>query len=430
MLRAACIFIACRPGALSFPPSRAGDRLPDTIIIVGAGHAGTQGAEALRREGFTGHIVLIGAEPHLPYQRPPLSKKLLAGELEFARALLKPASFYEQSHVELRLGTRVSGISCAEHQVTLSDGGRLEYQRLLLCLGSRGRPLAVPGAELAGVFELRTLDDMNGLRSRIRPGARLVVVGAGYIGLEVAATCLQLGLDVTVLEMTERAMGRVVAPQLSAFYAAEHAARGVKLHFNTLVSTIAGDTEVREVVCADGRRFPADAVVVGIGILPVTDIALAAGIACDNGIVVDEHCRTSAPDVFAAGDCTNHPSPRYGRRVRLESVDHAFEHARSAAANMLGKNIVHDKVPWFWSDQYDLKLLIVGLSQGYDQCALRGDPAARSFCLCYLRNGELIALDAVNDAKNYMAARKLIAERVRLDAGRIADTSIPLRDAH
>ena len=404
--------------------------MPDTIVIVGASHAGAQGAEALRKEGFAGRIFLIGAEPHLPYQRPPLSKKLLAGELEFERAVLKQASFYEHARIDLKLGTRVTEILSAAHQVTLSNGEKLAYDRLLLCLGSRSRPLEVPGTNLAGVFELRTIDDVQGMRRHFRPGARLVVVGAGYIGLEVAATCRQLGLDVTVMEMTERAMSRVVAPPLSAFYAEQHAAHGVKLHFNTTVSAFAGDSAVREVVCTDGRRFPADIVVVGIGILPVTDIASAASIACDNGIVVDEYCHTSASDVYAAGDCTNHPSPRYGRRVRLESVDNAFEHARSAAANMLGKNVVHDKVPWFWSDQFDLKLLIVGLSHGYDQCVLRGDPATHSFCVCYLRGGELIALDAVNSAKDYMAARKLIAERARLDVARIADAAIQLKDAH
>lgn len=411
-------------------PAARGTDLPDTIVIVGASHAGAQGAEALRKEGFAGRIILIGAEPHLPYQRPPLSKKLLAGELQFERAVLRQASFYEQARIELKLSTRVTGIRPTAHEVILSDGETLAYDRLLLCVGSRSRPLDVPGMRLAGVFELRTIDDVHGMRRQFRPGARLVVVGAGYIGLEVAATCRQLGLDVTVIEMTERAMSRVVAPPLSAFYADQHAARGVKLHFNTTVSAIAGDSAVREVVCSDGRRFPADIVVVGIGILPVTDLASAAGIVCDNGIVVDEYCRTSAGDVYAAGDCTNHPSLRYGRRVRLESVDNAFEQARSAAANMLDKPAVHDKVPWFWSDQYDLKLLIVGLSHGYDQCVLRGDPAAHSFCACYLREGELIAVDAVNSAKDYMAARKLIAERARLDASRIADATIQLKDAH
>ncbi|HEY4645457.1 MAG TPA: FAD-dependent oxidoreductase [Steroidobacteraceae bacterium] len=402
--------------------------MADTMVIVGAGHAGAQGAESLRREGYDGRIVLIGAEPHLPYQRPPLSKKLLAGELPFERALIKSVAYYEQARIELRLGARAQALDCREHRVTLAAGDTLTYDRLLLCPGSEARQLTVPGVDLNGVFYLRTVDEVDAIRARCRPGARLVVVGGGYIGLEVAATCVKLGLDVTVLEMMDRVMNRVIAPEVSAFFAAEHANQGVKLHCNTAVAAIAGDGAVREVVCGDGRRFGADLAVIGVGIVPVTNLAAAAGIACDNGIVVDEYCRTSVPDVFAAGDCTNHPSRRYGRRVRLESVDNAFEQARSAAANMLGKTVVHDKVPWFWSDQYDLKLLIVGLSQGYDRCILRGDPATRSFSACYLRAGELIALDAVNGPKDYMAARKLIADRARPDPARLPDPSIALKD--
>jgi 3-phenylpropionate/trans-cinnamate dioxygenase ferredoxin reductase subunit len=398
------------------------------MVIVGAGHAGAQGAESLRREGYDGRIVLIGAEPHLPYQRPPLSKKLLAGELPFERTLIKSAAYYEQARIELKMGTGVQSLDCREHRLTLDNGEALAYERLLLCPGSEARRLTVPGAGLEGIFYLRTIDEVEAIRARCRPGARLVVVGGGYIGLEIAATCVKLGLDVTVLEMMDRAMNRVVAPEVSAFFAAEHASHGVKLHCNAAVSALEGDGHVREVVCGDARRFAADLVVIGVGIVPVTGLAAAAGIACDNGIVVDEYCRTSEPDVFAAGDCTNHPSIRYGRRVRLESVDNAFEQARSAAANMLGKATIHDKVPWFWSDQYDLKLLIVGLSQGFDRCILRGDPAARGFSACYLREGELIALDAINSPKDYMAARKLIAERARPDPARLPDPSIALKD--
>jgi 3-phenylpropionate/trans-cinnamate dioxygenase ferredoxin reductase subunit len=402
--------------------------LAETIVIVGSGHAGAQGAESLRREGFEGRIVLIGAEPHLPYQRPPLSKKLLAGELPFERALLKSAAYYEQARIELRMGTRVQAIDCRDHRIVTDDGTALAYDRLLLCTGSEARRLIAPGVDLDGVFYLRTIDEVEAIRARCRPGARLVVVGGGYIGLEIAATCLKLGVDVTVLEMMERVMNRVVAPEVSAFFAAEHIAQGVKLHCSTAVAAFEGDGVIREVVCSDGRRFAADVVVIGVGIEPVTGIAAAAGIACDNGIVVDEFCRSSDPDVFAAGDCTNHPSLRYGRRVRLESVDHAFEQARSAAANLLGKNVIHDKVPWFWSDQYDLKLLIVGLVHGYDRCVLRGNPATRSFSACYLHDGELIALDAINNPKDYMAARKLIVERARPDPARLADSAIALKD--
>ena len=400
----------------------------DSIVIVGAGHAGCTAAETLRREGHQGRLVLVGAEKHLPYQRPPLSKKLLAGEQTLDRLFLKQQTFYEQARIELRLGTAVTAIDCAGHCVTLAGGEPLEYSRLLLCLGSEPRRLDIPGATLPGVFYLRTVDDVEHIRAHCRPGARLIVVGGGYIGLEVAATCRSLGLEVTVLEMADRVMNRVVAPVLSDFFVEQHAAHGVQIHCNTRVSAFGGTNAVSEVLCNDGRRFAADIVVVGVGVVPVTRLAAEAGIACSDGIVVDEYCRTGVEDVFAAGDCTSHPSPHYGRRVRLESVDNAFEQARSAAANVVGRASVHDKVPWFWSDQYDLKLLIVGLSQGFDELVVRGDPASRSFTVCYLRAGELIALDAVNHPKDYMAARKLIAERARPQPARICDAAISLRD--
>ncbi len=402
--------------------------MPDNVVIVGAGHAGAAAAEALRREGHQGRIALIGGEQHLPYQRPPLSKKLLAGEQTLERGLIKSAGFYSEARIELRLGSAVAALDCAAAKLTLADGSGVDYDALLLCTGSEPRRLSIPGADLDGVFYLRTADEVEAIRARCRPGARLVVVGGGYIGLEVAATCRKLGLEVTVLEMAGCPMNRVVARVVSDFYADQHRAHGVRFHCNAAVTELAGDGSVREVVCGDGTRHPADLVIVGIGVVPVDRLARDAGIACDDGIVVDELCRTSAPGVFAAGDCTNHPSPRYGRRVRLESVDNAFEQARSAAASVTGRGVPHDKVPWFWSDQYDLKLLIVGLSQGHDAVVIRGDPANRSFSACYLRGGELIALDAVNSAKDYMAARKLIAERARPDPARLADPAVALKD--
>lgn len=401
----------------------------ESIVIVGAGHAGAAAAESLRREQFEGRITLIGAELHLPYQRPPLSKKFLAGEQTLERGLIKSDAFYAQQRIELRLGTRAGELDCGRAQLTLADGSTVAYDALLLCTGSEPRRLTVPGEDLDGVFYLRTVDEVDAIRARCRPGARLVIVGGGYIGLEVAATCHKLGLDVSVLEMADRVMNRVVAPVISTFYASEHATHGVRIHCNTAVTALAGDSGVREVVCADGRRFAADLVVIGVGVLPADRLARSAGIACDNGITVDEYCRTDVEHIYAAGDCTNHPSPRYGRRVRLESVDNAFEQARTAAANVAGKQLAHDKVPWFWSDQYDLKLLIVGLSQGHDALVVRGEPSGRTFSVGYLRAGELIALDAVNCPKDYMAARKLIAERAHPDPARLADPAIALKDA-
>jgi 3-phenylpropionate/trans-cinnamate dioxygenase ferredoxin reductase subunit len=257
---------------------------------------------------------------------------------------------------------------------------------------------------------------------------RVAIVGAGYIGLECAATFRKLGLDVTVIEMMDRVMNRVVAPEMSAFYQSEHAGHGVTVLTDRKVHRLLGNGSVHAVECSDGTQVPADLVIVGIGLVANTALAESAGLACDDGIAVDEHCRTSDPDIYAIGDCCSHPSPRYGRRIRLESVDNAFEQAKSAAANICGKPTPHDKTPWFWSDQYELKLQIVGLSQHYDRVVLRGDPAKRSFSCCYLRGRELIALDAVNHAKDFMAARKLIAERARPDPAKLADDGIGLKD--
>jgi 3-phenylpropionate/trans-cinnamate dioxygenase ferredoxin reductase subunit len=367
-------------------------------------------------------------EPSLPYQRPPLSKKFLGGEMQAERLPIRPASFYESIRCELVLGNPVVAIDAAAHTIRLSDGGSLGYDKLVLAVGGHARPLPVPGADLPGVHVLRTMADVQAIRARAMPGVRVAIVGAGYIGLECAATFRKLGLDVTVIEMTDRVMCRVVAPEMSRFYLAEHASHGVNVLTDHKVQALLGDGSVHAVECDDGTQVPADLVIVGIGLVPNCALAEAAGIRCDDGIAVDEHCRTSDPDVYAIGDCCSHPSPRYGRRVRLESVDNAFEQAKSAAANICGKPTPHDKTPWFWSDQYELKLQIVGLSQQYDKVVLRGDPASRSFSCCYLQGGELIALDAVNHGKDFMAARKLIAERVRPDPAKLADDALPLKE--
>ena len=403
----------------------------ERIIIVGGGQAAVQAIDTLRRKGFTGKIILIGDEPWLPYQRPPLSKKYLAGALERERLLLRPAHFYESHSVETRLGRRVEEISRREQRLQLDDGSAVAYDALLLATGSRPRPLAAPGTDLDGVHFLRTIADVAHIRAEWTPGKRLVIVGGGYIGLEVAATARELGLDVTVLEMADRVMNRVVCPQISAFYEAEHARHGVRILCNSRVRALAaapGSRRVRAVVTADGEEHAADGVVVGCGALPADELAVAAGLACENGVVVDDRCRTSDPVIYAAGDCTSHPSLRYGRRLRLESVDNAFEQGASAALNMLGVEAVHDKVPWFWSDQYDLKLIIIGISQGYDTVVMRGDPASHTFSACYLRGGELISVDTVNSPRDQIAARKLIAARARPNPDKLADPAVPLKD--
>ena len=403
--------------------------MQDTIVVAGGGHAAAQVVDSLRRDGYAGRLVMACGEPTLPYQRPPLSKKFLGGEMDAERLPIRHGAFYESIHCELALGNPVVGIDAAARKVKLSDGGSLAYDKLVLAIGGHARPLQCGGADLPGVHVLRTMADVQAIRARVRPGVRVAVVGAGYIGLECAATFRKLGLDVTVIEMTDRVMNRVVAPEMSGFYQAEHAAHGVNVLTERKVQGFLGDDSVHAVECTDGTQVPADLVVVGVGLVPNCALAEAAGIKCDDGIAVDENCRTSNPDIYAIGDCCSHPSPRYGRRIRLESVDNAFEQAKTAAANLCGKATVHDKTPWFWSDQYDLKLQIVGLSQHYDRVILRGDPATRSFSCCYLRDGELIALDAVNHAKDFMAARKLIGERARPDPAKLADDAVPLKEA-
>jgi 3-phenylpropionate/trans-cinnamate dioxygenase ferredoxin reductase subunit len=400
-----------------------------TILIIGGGQAGAQAIDTLRREGFGGRLVLIGDEPELPYQRPPLSKKFLSGEMAADRLLFRHRSFYDEHRVELRLGRRAVRLDPAARQVELADGETLAYDRLLLCLGAQSRRLTCPGAALAGVHYLRGLADVPPIQAGFKPGAKVLIIGGGYIGLETAATCRKMGCEVTVLEMADRVMNRVVAPSVSQYFAGEHGTHGVAIICDTRVIRLEGAGRVERVVCADGSDHAADLVIVGVGAVATTELASAAGLACDNGIVVDEYCRTSDPAIYAAGDCTNHPSLRFGRRVRLESVDNAFEQAKTAALNMLDRAVAHDRVPWFWSDQFDNKLLIVGLSQDYDAQVLRGDPASRSFSVCYLKGRELLAVEAVNHSKDYMAARKLIAERALLRVDRLADSELALKDA-
>jgi 3-phenylpropionate/trans-cinnamate dioxygenase ferredoxin reductase subunit len=400
-----------------------------TILIIGGGQAGAQAIDTLRREGFGGRLVLIGDEPELPYQRPPLSKKYLSGEMPADRLVFRHRSFYDEHRIELKLGRQAVRLDAAARQVELADGEKLTYDRLLLCLGAESRRLTCPGADLPGVHYLRALADVAPIQAGFRPQARVVIIGGGYIGLETAATCRKMGCEVTVLEMADRVMNRVVAPSVSQYFAEEHRAHGVTIICDTRVVCLEGRERVEHVVCAGGTRHAADLVIVGVGAVATTELARAAGLACDNGIVVDEYCRTSDAAIYAAGDCTNHPSLRFGRRVRLESVDNAFEQAKTAALNLLDKPVAHDRVPWFWSDQFDSKLLIVGLSQDHDRQVLRGDPASRSFSVCYLKGRELLAVEAVNHSKDYMAARKLIAERALMRLDKLADSELALKEA-
>ena len=401
------------------------------IVIVGAGQAAAQAVDTLRRKGFQGGLALIGDEPVPPYQRPPLSKKYLAGSLDRERLFIRPAHFYADHKVETHFGKRAVEIERAEQRVRLDDGTSLAYDKLLLATGSRPRPLTVPGADLEGVHFLRSIADVEKIRAEFGVGKRLVVIGGGYIGLEVAATAREMGLDVTVLEMAERVMNRVTCPEMSAFYQSAHAKHGVRIVCNACVDGLVAhpnSKRVRAVFCKESGEYPADIVIVGVGVHAADDLAKAAGLECTIGIVVDEFCRTSDASIWAAGDCTSHHNFHYDRRMRLESVDNAFEQATSAALNMLGTPTKHDKLPWFWSDQYDLKLIIVGISIGYDQVVMRGDPASRSFSACYLRAGELISMDTVNSPKDQMGARKLIAAHARPDPAKLANPAVLLKD--
>lgn len=399
------------------------------VIIVGAGHAAGQAVASLRNEGYEGSITLIGDEPYIPYQRPPLSKKFLAGELDIERVYFKPVAFYEKSNAEILLSTRVVKIERAEKQVHLDDGTTRAYDRLILATGSRVRELTIPGADLDDVFYLRTIADVETIQAKFNQGGKMVIVGGGYIGLEIAAVAVKRGLDVTVLEMAPRVLARVVDPIISTFYTKMHTQEGVKIETGVAVSSFEGEGKVERIVCADGTKFDADFVVVGVGIIPNVELAQEAGLEVENGIVVDELCRTDDPDIYAIGDCTNHPNELLGHRLRLESVHNALEQGKTAAAHICGKEKPYAQIPWFWSDQYDLKLQIAGLSGGYDEAVVRGNPEAdRSFAVFYLREGVMIACDAINRAPEHMMSRRLIAAKAKIPAARLADESIKMKD--
>jgi len=398
------------------------------VVIVGAGHGAGQVVASLRQKKFDGKITLIGEEPWYPYQRPPLSKKFLAGELPAERLYFKPESFYDEPNISVHLGTRVVSIDRNSHQVTTADTEHFDYDYLVIATGSRPRKLAIPGSELAGVHYLRGISDVDAIRRDMGEGRRVAIIGAGYIGLEVAAVTRQLGYDVSVVEMADRVMNRVVSPVVSDFYQAEHAAHGVNLILSTALEMIEGDSRVNAVRTDGGNSLPADLVIAGIGIVPNTELAASAGLEVNNGIVVDARCRTADPNIYAVGDCTSHPNSIYGRRVRLESVHNALEQAKTAAANICGETVEYSQVPWFWSDQFDLKLQIAGLSEGYDEVVVRGQPAARSFSCLYLRDGVLIACDAINAPRDFVQSKALIATRQRIAPDRLADAAVQLKD--
>ena len=403
------------------------DQSNETTVIIGAGHAGGILATSLLQNKYAGRVILLGEERHLPYQRPPLSKTFLAGDAELMSLFIKPQETDDKAGIELRSDSQVQRINRDDQVLELADGTTLDYDKLALTTGGRARRLDFPGCDLEGVFYLRVIDDVIAMQPQFKAGAHLVIVGGGYIGLEVASVAIKRGLDVTLLEAEDRVLARVTAPEVSAFYEQVHTEAGVKIHTQTQAAAFTGDGKVSGVVCQDGREIPADLVLIGVGLIPNTELAQDCGLDVDNGIVVDEYTRTSDTNIVAAGDCANHHNEFVGRRIRLESVPNAMGQARAAAATLCGQDKPYQALPWFWSDQYDLKLQMAGFSQGYDEMVLRGDPNERSFAAFYLKDGVVIAVDAVSRAPEFMVGKKLISGRVKIDPATLADESTDIK---
>ncbi|SOB76998.1 3-phenylpropionate/trans-cinnamate dioxygenase ferredoxin reductase subunit [Marinobacter sp. LV10R510-11A] len=416
--------------------------MTQTCIVVGASHAAAQLVTSLRQEGWDGEILVISDERHLPYHRPPLSKAFLSGARTAESLAIRPAAFYEKQNVQFRQG-RVTAINRDQQTLTFVEGAGergsegenekeskvLSYDKLALCIGARVRKVDLPGCDLSGIHYLRDMADAESIKANITEGQHAVIIGGGYVGLETAALLRQLGMQVTVLEMGPRILGRVTAPEVSDFYHRVHMESGVRIHTGVSIGGFSGNGQVGKVVCTDGAEFPADLVVIGVGVLPNTELAEMAGLAVENGIVVDEFCRTIDPNIVAAGDCANQFNKLYACRVRLESVPNATEQAKIAAASICGCNKSSASLPWFWSDQYDLKLQIAGLSQGYDQVIVRGDRrTGRSFAAFYLKEGRLIAADCINRPQEFVLSKRIIAQKLTIQPERLADDSVPVKE--
>ena len=394
------------------------------MVIIGCGQAGGQAAASLRQEKYEGPITMIGQEPYIPYQRPPLSKQYLSGEQEKEKLSLRQESFYSEKEINLMLETSVLSLDPHKKELQLEKGETVTYDKLLIATGGRPRKLEVDGHTLKGIHYLRNIDDVDAIKTQMSISQNLVIVGGGYIGLEVASVAIKKGLTVSILEMESRILERVTTEEMSAFYHQLHTDEGVNIFTSTQAKAFKGSETVGSVVCGD-HEIPADLVIVGIGILPNTEMAEAAGLKTNNGLVVDEHCRTSNEHIFAAGDCTNHPNPILNRRLRLESVPNAMEQGRVAASNMLGGSKSYASMPWFWSDQYEHKLQMVGFSKDSDQSIIRGDMASKSFTVFYLKDDSIIAADSVNNPKEFMASKQLVGKKASIEA--LADTSIELK---
>ncbi len=397
-------------------------------IIVGAGHAGAACAAALRLGKYDGSIAIIGAEPDLPYQRPPLSKTYLTGAQPFAELLLRPERFWREHDVVLRLSTAILAVDADAHCVVTDTGETIGYGALVWAAGGASRRLACAGHDLAGVHTMRSRADADRMMQELPDVTRVVIVGGGYIGLEAAAVLNKSGKQVILLEAQNRVLARVAGEVVSRFFEAEHRAHGVDIRLGANVAALVGGSRVSGVRLDDGEVIAADMTIVGVGIVPAVEPLLAAGAVGGNGVVVDRQCRTTLPDVYAIGDCALHVS-RYsdGAQIRVESVQNANDQASVVARAVLGQAVDYTAVPWFWSDQYDIKLQTIGLSAGYNQMVVRGDLASRSFTVAYLRDGHVLAFDCVNATRDYVQGRRLVVDRMAVDPVRLADPAVQLK---
>jgi 3-phenylpropionate/trans-cinnamate dioxygenase ferredoxin reductase subunit len=402
------------------------ERFNKGVLIIGAGQAAAQTAASLRQGGYGGAITIVGDEPVPPYQRPPLSKAFLEGKLTEEKLFVRPRSFYEKMEAELVLDARAVSLRATEHEVLLLDGRTFTFEHLVLATGGRPRRLTCPGAESPRLRYLRTIADVTRLTEQLRRGNKIVLIGGGYIGLEIAAVASSVGMTVTVIEAEQSLLARVASPAVAQFFADAHAASGVDIRCGVATTGIEDGPGGARVALSDGECVEADLVVAGIGLQPNVELAIAAGIECKKGIVVDDQCRTSAEVVYAAGDCTEYRSELYDRWIHLESVNNAIEQGKTVAAAIAQRPRSGGFVPWFWSDQYDIKLQTAGISSGFDEVVLRGDPRTRSFAAFYLRLGRLIAVDAINRPREFMASKGLIAEKALIAPALLADDSTPL----
>ena len=400
------------------------------VVIVGGGHGGAQTAIALRQRGHKGSIALISEEPEFPYERPPLSKEYLAGEKPFERLLIRPPAFWEEREVAMLMGRRIIEVDANQRVVVTADGETVEYGDLVWAAGGTPRRLSCDGADLAGIHSIRSRADVDGLKANLGRIEKIVVVGGGYIGLEAAAVLSKLGKKVILIEALDRVLARVAGAPLSRFFESQHRGHGVELRLGTTLDCVEGTNgRVTGVRLGDGSWIATDLVIVGIGIVPAVEPLVAAGAEGGNGVRVDAQCRTSLPGIRAIGDCALHANIYAdGAWVRLESVQNATDQAIVAARAILGEDVAYDSVPWFWSNQYDIKLQTVGLSTGHDDLVVRGDPAGGSFSIIYLREGKVIALDCVNNVKDYVQGRKLVMERASFDPLLLGRSDVPLKE--